>query len=133
MCTSSWQVHVQAIRILIEKDANLETVDENCMTPLMFASVSGHADALRVSIENGANVEAPDNSGKTSLQNTKRQGHNEVVSLLKEHGTEETDDNDRLRVQLTSVCYGNPDALRILAELLEGMEDDDSEEDEQVR
>jgi ankyrin repeat protein len=130
---ASFTGHVQAIRMLIEKGANLEAVDENCMTPLMYASVSGHADALRVLIENGANVEAPDSSGKTPLQNAKRQGHNEVVSLLKEHGAEETDENDRLRVLLASVRYGNPDALRILAELLKGMDDDDSEEGEQAR
>ena len=90
-------------------------------------------DALRVLIENGANVEAPDSSGNTPLQNAKRQCHNEVVSLLKEHGAEETDENDRLRVLLASVRYGNPDALRILAELLQGMDDDDSEEGEQAR
>jgi ankyrin repeat protein len=131
---ASFTGHVQAIRMLIEKGANLEAVDENGMTPLMLASVSGHEDALRVLIENGANVEAPDNSGKTPLQNAKSQGHNEVVSLLKEHGAKETDEkNDRLRAQLASVRYGNPDALRILAELLQGMDDDDSEDGEEAR
>ena len=50
--------HTEAIRELIEADANIEAQDNAQCTPLYLAAIQGQTEAIRVFIEAGANIEA---------------------------------------------------------------------------
>ena len=57
--------HVDAIRLLAENGANVNSPDKNGYTPVYIAAYKGHADAIRVLAENGANVNTLDKDGYT--------------------------------------------------------------------
>jgi len=57
--SASYNGHVEAIQVLIEKGALIEAADKDGNTSLIWAaSQNGHVEAMRVLIEKGALIEA---------------------------------------------------------------------------
>ena len=77
--------NVLIIKLLIDKDANVNTQDCNGKTPLMVVcEQSGNVNIVQLLIDKGANVNTKDSSGKTSLMFAcaQKPGTVEIVELL---------------------------------------------------
>jgi ankyrin repeat protein len=81
----------EAMKLLINKGADVNAKDNNGKTVTMYAVVD--AEAMRILIENGANLNASDNKGKTVLTYAKEMAkemvNDRLIKLLKEAGAKE--------------------------------------------
>jgi ankyrin repeat protein len=75
-----------AVKLLLEKGADVNTADGSSLTPLHWASGNGHFEAVKLLIEKGADVNAANGSRWTPLHCVSKNGHSEVVKLLLEKG-----------------------------------------------
>ncbi|OKL60830.1 hypothetical protein UA08_03749 [Talaromyces atroroseus] len=82
--------HYPVMRMLIEKDIDVETNDSQYgRTPLLWATVNNHIAMVRLLLEKGANTEAKDNQyGRTPLLWAVHDGHEAIVKLLLEKGAD---------------------------------------------
>jgi ankyrin repeat protein len=71
------------VRLLLEKDTELESKDKYSRTPLSRAAGYGHEAVVRLLFEQGAELESKDNDGGTPLSWAAVNGHEAVVKLLK--------------------------------------------------
>jgi len=80
---------LEDVRSLLENSPQLARIpDENGMTPLHWASISGRRDIAELLIKKGADINAKDKWGLTPLSRANQLGHREVVNLLLEHGVQ---------------------------------------------
>ena len=75
---------VDALRLLLDKGADVNRADEAGVTPLFIVCLMGHVDAVRLLLEKGVDVDRPNNKGQTPLHVACRKGHEECVKLLLE-------------------------------------------------
>ena len=71
---------------LLNKGAEIMTVDEGRRTPLHLAAANGQARTANLLIKRGAVVNAVDGEGKTPLDLAAEGGHAKTARLLKKHG-----------------------------------------------
>ncbi|HEY0072973.1 MAG TPA: ankyrin repeat domain-containing protein [Abditibacteriaceae bacterium] len=78
--------HVEVIKLLLSKGADVtaESIEGN--TPLVWAAFNGQAEAVRLLLQAGADPNQPNKAGTTALAVASQQGHLEVVRVLKESG-----------------------------------------------
>ena len=83
--------HHDAIRILINHGAEVDAVDENQCTPLMFAAMQNHPHCVNELLINGADFTQTDFNGDNALslamQNDSKQAQrvleNHILAMLK--------------------------------------------------
>ena len=81
--------HEEVVKLLLEKDAELETKDEGYgRTPLLYAARNGHESVVKLLLEKGAKQETKDKDGQTPLSCAARNKHEAVVKLLLEKAAE---------------------------------------------
>lgn len=68
--------------LLLERGADINSVDNEGWTPLHYAADVGLKDAVVWLSENGADITARNNRGRTPLDVAKRRGNSEIVALL---------------------------------------------------
>jgi hypothetical protein len=78
--------HLEAVRLLLEKGADIESQGSNCNTSLRLASRRGHAAVVQLLLEKGGNNESKDDGGWTPLCYAACYGYEPVVRLLVEKG-----------------------------------------------
>jgi ankyrin repeat protein len=71
-----------AIRMLIDRGANVDLADVDGMTPLMHAASHCDADVLRLLVDAGADVKARDAKGRTALQHASHCGSTKPGEIL---------------------------------------------------
>ena len=79
---------VEALRLLIDAKAKIDTRNGAGETALILAAGDGNPQAVRVLVENGADVRARTKRNETALGNAGTAGNPEVVQLLLDHGAE---------------------------------------------
>ena len=73
--------HLEVVKYLIEKGANVNLPDENGRTPLwMAAAAHDSLEVVKCLVANGANIDQPDNNGKKPIDVAA--DHPEVVAFL---------------------------------------------------
>ena len=77
---------VDATKMLIEDNADVNAVDKYKYTALHWAADKGHVDVAKVLIQNGVDVNAVDESKQTALHFAAKKGHVDVVSILIQNG-----------------------------------------------
>jgi hypothetical protein len=84
--------HEVAVKLLLEKGAELETKDQSGRTPLSWAAGSGNeaAAVVKLLLEKGAELETKDQSGQTPLSWAAGRGHEEAMKLLLEKGAKKS-------------------------------------------
>ncbi|XP_048249888.1 uncharacterized protein LOC124128376 [Haliotis rufescens] len=78
--------HIDIVRLLIEKGADVTAAAKDGCTPLHCACKNGHIDIVRLLIEKGADVS--DAACYTPLQCACKNGHIDIVRLLIEKGAD---------------------------------------------
>lgn len=68
----------------IDSGNDLNSLDENGMTPLHFASDRGSVDIINLLLDNGAKLDSVNDEGQTSLMYAIICEHIEIVKLLLE-------------------------------------------------
>jgi ankyrin repeat protein len=76
--------HIEMVKVLLEKGAEVNVADKNGRTALMHASAArSNTETVKALLEKGADVNVADKKGKTALSLTKDESTKE---LLKAHG-----------------------------------------------
>lgn len=84
--SDSWR---EIADLLITAGADVNQVDKQGRTALLFESYTNEIDRVRYLVEHGANVNAKGLDGETSLKNANRHNHREMINLLKNAGAKE--------------------------------------------
>jgi ankyrin repeat protein len=72
---------VDALRLLLQHNADVNATDQSNSTALHCPSTIGHVDVAQILLDHGADINAVSKNG-TPLYNASEQGHLEVVRLL---------------------------------------------------
>ncbi|KAI1307452.1 ankyrin repeat-containing domain protein [Xylaria venustula] len=78
--------HIGLVRLLLDRGANTNTLDEYGNTPLFYAAYLSNTEVAQLLLDRGAEVDAKDHYGHTVLFNATRRGKIELVRLLLETG-----------------------------------------------
>ena len=104
--------NLQKVKQLIENLADVNALNKNGYTALMFASLNGHTDIVKLLIEKGANIDAGINlENETALMFSSKNGHIDVVKTLLEKGA---DVKIRDSASRTAVDYAKTPEMREL-------------------
>lgn len=104
---------------LLADGADVNAVDEEGFTPLLFAAADDSVDVVRLLLEAGANVNAANSGGETPLfkatMNTSS-GALTIAKLLLEHGADpHAPTSDGFSPVLLVKRYGKPDMKELFA------------------
>ena len=69
--------------LLIKKKANVNSIDANGTSALIYAVVFNNAEILPLLLENNADKTHKDNDGKTAFEHAVFSGNVEIINLLK--------------------------------------------------
>lgn len=75
--------HLEIVKFLISKGANVNQADEGGGTALIYAAWKGYKDIVAVLLEKGADIFAKTRDGRTPLSVAKQYGHTEIEQMLK--------------------------------------------------
>jgi tetratricopeptide (TPR) repeat protein len=101
---AAWQDHTEAIKLLLEKGANVNAKTNDGVTALIIAAEMGNTEIVKFLLEKGADVNAKRTTdGKTALDAAKRAGHKDIVQLLEKAG----DSSARLIEEASSLLRQN--------------------------
>jgi ankyrin repeat protein len=109
--------HQAIVKLLLEKNANIETKDTECnQTPLSWAARSGHEAIVKLLLEKNANIETKDTEyDRTPLSWAAENGHEAIVKLLEKNANIETISNNGP----TPLSWAAPNGLGAVVRLLE--------------
>ncbi|AFM27021.1 ankyrin repeat domain-containing protein [Desulfomonile tiedjei] len=80
--------NLEVMKLLLDKGANIDMVDQDGWTALMGATVQGRIEPVRLLLEHGADVNAKNCNGETALVMATGMQHSEIEDVLREHGAE---------------------------------------------
>jgi len=67
---------------LLDRNANVNTVDDDTWTPLHYASAYGHHQCVELLLDRHANINAVDDDTWTPLHHASAYGHHQCIELL---------------------------------------------------
>jgi ankyrin repeat protein len=101
-------VHIEMIKLLIEKGADVNARDKNNITALHNLASQGHKEAAELLIAKGADLNIKDNAGWIPLNYAIIYGgHREVVKLLISKGSDINNKDKSNQTPLLYAIYGN--------------------------
>lgn len=74
--------HIEIVKLLIEKGANVRVTNNNGQTPLHYAASRNRLDVAQVLLEANSEVNPRDNMGSTPMHRAASRGHIDMVKLL---------------------------------------------------
>ena len=80
--------HTEIMKLLVEKEANVNAADNNAFTPLIYSAAKGNVEGIKLLLEHGANVDTRNANGETALIRAAGEGHADVVRILIEKGAD---------------------------------------------
>lgn len=80
--------HTEALRLLLEAGAMVDSEDRFEMTPLGWAAFAGHVEASKVLLSHGAKLDSQDEFLMTPLATAVKEGRLRVAQLLIAHGAD---------------------------------------------
>ena len=85
---ASARANVDAMRLLIEKNADVNARNAAGATALMAAAATGHAQAVRMLLAKGADPNVRTKRNETALADAATAGNEETVKLLLDRGAD---------------------------------------------
>ena len=76
--------HVEIVKILIEKNIDINIPNNDGWTPLNTACIQGHKEIVKILIEKDIDIDIPNNDGWTPLNTACFFGHTEIIKMLTE-------------------------------------------------
>lgn len=108
--------HLEVVRELLDRGANIEDRSNNLKTPLLWASLWGHYDVVEHLVERGANISVKDREGLTPLMSSVMNNHIKITHFLLEHGANALTKNYYNGTALSiAKGRGNAEMIKILA------------------
>jgi len=74
------------IKLLVNEGADINSKDNNGITPLMAASMKGNLKAVNFLLSNGAKIDSYDYSKETALFKAAKEGYPKIVEKLIQAG-----------------------------------------------
>lgn len=103
------------IRLLLDKGANVEAVDQHMKTPLHHAVIEGFEEMVELLLRKGANVKVEDYRGATPLQVAIAKGADSIITLLLNSGADIEARNEKGMTALhQAVLYGSLPTIKLL-------------------
>lgn len=122
------------IKAAVISGVNVNAIDADGRTALMYASFNGYTDIVRILLEHGADVKLADFSGRTALLFASSGDFPETVRLLLDHGAEPNiaDITEKYTPLMFAAAEGHLEVVKILLEYnadpnLKDKDDDDAE------
>jgi ankyrin repeat protein len=109
--------HLEVVKILIERGADMNIGDNDEMTPLHKAAYRGLLEISEYLLSKGASLSVKDRYGVSPLHLAAARGHNKVMSLLLDRGADiNLPDNDGETPLHRAAKNGYPKAVSFLLE-----------------
>ena len=80
--TAAFHGHIDVVKLLFERGANLNHQDMDDFSPLILASYEGHLKLVKWLLRNGADPSKKDKFGDTALKSSDICGHKEVYKFI---------------------------------------------------
>lgn len=80
------QGHLEIVKVLLNNNADVQTMTKVGWTPLHLASRKGDLEIVKILIDKGAEINSTDRRGWTPLDLASSRGHVSIVKLLLEEG-----------------------------------------------
>ena len=113
--------HLETSRLLLEREADINSQNDEGLTPLQQASRGmrkGYLDIMRFLLDHGANEDARDNCGNTAIHFAASEGHLEAARMLLEQGANIDSQNDEGLTPLQQASQGMWEGHRYTMRLL---------------
>ncbi len=109
-------VHLEVVRFLVDKGANVNVGDSNKVVPLHSLAVRNNTEAIELLLAKGADVDAKDYGANTALHHAAMNNATEATALLIKKGAdiESRDNYARTPLLLCARERGGPETTRIL-------------------
>ena len=109
--------HTEVVRLLIQHGAEVDKVDDEGKTALMFAAEKGYKDVVEHLVEAGAGINNACEKGLTALHLASERGNISIVEHLVEVGAEINRSSAKGHTPLYFASqYGHADVVRYLIE-----------------
>ncbi|KAK4444707.1 hypothetical protein QBC34DRAFT_414527 [Podospora aff. communis PSN243] len=109
--------HEAVVKLLLEKNADIEAKDNDGGTPLLWAAMEGHEAVVKLLLEKNADIEAKDGDGRTPLLLAAEEDDGCVVKLLLErNATVEVKDEDGRTPLSLAAMKGYEAVVKLLLE-----------------
>lgn len=104
------------VSLLLDKGCNVDTLDQDGRTALMYAAYNGHTDVINKLILRSASVNFQDINGRTALMMASSGPFKEAVKLLLENYADPnlTDKVERFSALMFAASEGQTEVVRIL-------------------
>ncbi len=108
--------HLEVLRYLVDKGADLDALDKNGIAPLHILARSGQTEAVRLMIDKGADIDIKDPVKLTPLNMAAESGLEAMVELLIEKGADIENKHAYGRTPLVGAARerGNINVIRML-------------------
>lgn len=107
--------NIDIIKLLCDKNTNINLVDEDGMSALYDASAKGLVDIVSLLLKYGANKDIASNDGTTPLIIASCYNQSDVVNLLLHHNANiEAKTKKGMTALLYAVSYGNIEIVKVL-------------------
>ncbi len=113
-CAGSKAGHLEAVKLLLEHNADVHALNKWRETPLLTAANHGQAGAVKHLLVSGADPCKCTDTGWSPLSIAAYKGHNEVVKLLLEVGAPTEEADPTLSALLQAATKGLPDTVELL-------------------
>jgi ankyrin repeat protein len=112
---ASLRGHLDVVRLLLERRADVNARDDNGETALLSASGKGGIGVVKLLLDKGADINARDKNGRNALMTPSWLGQSDVVKLLLEKGI---DVNASDKTGRTALLWASEQGHTEVAELL---------------
>jgi uncharacterized protein len=107
--------HLEQVKALLKKGADVNARDTNGQTALMAAAGRGHLEMVKLLIDKGADVNANDENGQTALMGAAVSGQLQIVEFLNDKGSNVKAKNKHVPTVVMAAEWGkNYDIVRLL-------------------
>ena len=108
-------IYPQIVKMLLEKDAQVDLKNKKGLSALMHTSAHGNSEVVKLLLEKGAQVDLQDSKGRSALMYASKEGRFEVAQLLLKRGAQVNLQNDD---GMSAMMYASEKGHSELAKLL---------------
>ncbi|KAF3075556.1 Ankyrin repeat domain-containing protein 50 [Trichoderma lentiforme] len=103
--------HVATVQLLLDKGANVESMDMHGRIPLSYAAENGYTAIVQLLLDHGAGIDSKGGFTQTPLSYAARNGHIAVVQLLLDKGADFLLNDIHGRTPLSNAAEGGHAAI----------------------